>query len=156
MFVDMAVHITKSEVHTTCRAYLEQKIEGLKEELEAVRESAIAETKSSMGDKYETGREMMMQERNRLGKQLDIYTDQLTTLESIDPDKSHDEVKHGCIVFTDKSTFFISSAIGQIDVNDQQIFAISNEAPIAKAMKGMRAGDIFNFNGTSQTIKKIE
>ena len=155
MFVDMT-HITKSDVHSTCRAYLQQKIEGLKEELEAVRESAIAETKSSMGDKYETGREMMMQERNRLGKQLDIYTDQLTTLESIDPDKSHDEVKHGCIVFTDKSTFFISSAIGQISVNDQQIFAISNEAPIAKAMKGKKTGDAFSFNGATHTIQKIE
>ena len=155
MFVDMT-HITKSDVHSTCRAYLQQKIEGLKEELEAVRESAIAETKSSMGDKYETGREMMMQERNRLGKQLDIYTDQLTTLESIDPDKSHDEVKHGCIVFTDKSTFFISSAIGQVNLNSQSVFAISNEAPIAKAMKGKKTGDVFSFNGATHTIKKIE
>ena len=62
----MAKSISKPKVHEACRVFLMQKIENLSTELEALREAAIAETKSSMGDKYETGREMMMQERNRL------------------------------------------------------------------------------------------
>lgn len=154
MFVDMAV--SKSDVHKTCRVYLEKKIEDLQEELSAVRESAIAETKSSMGDKYETGREMMMQERNRLGKQLDLLTDQRTALDAIDPDKICDEVKHGCLVCTDKLIFFLGTAIGQINIDGQQVFVISGNAPITKEMNGKKVGDTFFFNGVSHEIKRIE
>lgn len=109
-----------------------------------------------MGDKYETGREIMMQERNRLGQQLDLLTTQLTTLESIDPEKQFNEVKYGCLVNTDLSVFFISSAIGQVPVEGKQIFAISGEAPIARSMQGKKEGESFSFNGITQIIKKIE
>lgn len=153
MFVDMEV--SKSEVHKACKDYLEKKIEGLQAELDAVRESAIAETKSSMGDKYETGREMMMQERNRLGKQLDLLIDQRTTLESIDPDKNHDEIKHGALVSSDKSLFFISAALGQLEVGSKSVFVISGNAPISKTMEGKKEGDVFTFNGVSHSIEAI-
>ncbi|MEQ9466561.1 MAG: hypothetical protein RLN88_04065 [Ekhidna sp.] len=152
----MASSISKAEVHKGCKDHLLQKIDDLKKELEAVKESAIAETKSSMGDKYETGREMMMQEGNRLGQHLDLFISQLATLESIDLDKRFCEVNHGCLVFTDKSIFFISSAIGQVSIDGKQVFAISGEAPIAKSMKGKKEGEPFSFNGITQIIKKIE
>ena len=153
MFVDMVV--SKPVVHKACRDYLEKKIEALQAELDAVRDSAIAETKSSMGDKYETGREMMMQERNRLGKQLDLLTDQRATLDAIDPEKKCSAVKHGCRVVTDKSIFFLGAALGQIAVKGNQIFVISGNAPISKAMEGKTEGESFTFNGVSHTINRI-
>ncbi|WP_425392155.1 hypothetical protein [Ekhidna sp.] len=148
--------VSKSEVHKTCKDYLEKKIEDLQAELDAVRESAIAETKSSMGDKYETGREMMMQERNRLGKQLDLLTDQRMTLDAIDAEKHCSEVAHGCLVFTDKSVFFLGAALGQIQVGEKQVFVISGNAPISKEMEGKKEGDSFTFNGVIHSIEKIE
>ena len=154
MFADMVV--SKPVVHKACRDYLEKKIEALQAELDAVRESAIAETKSSMGDKYETGREMMMQERNRLGKQLDLLTDQRATLDAIDPEKKCSAIKHGCMVITDKSIFFLGAALGQLNVNGTMIFAISGNAPICKAMEGKKKGDSFTFNGAKHTIVRVE
>ena len=124
-------------------------------ELEAIKESANAETKSSMGDKYETGREMMMQERNRLGSQLELAAEQLAAFNSIDPEKQYSEVKYGCVVLTESALFFLSAAIGKATVSNQLVFAISGEAPIAKAMLGRKANDSFTFNKKKYTIKEV-
>lgn len=147
--------ISKDKIQAAFIGLLEKKVADIKEELNAVRESATAETKSSMGDKYETSREMMMQERNRLGAQLDVFADQLAALNSIDPEKEYDQVTYGCLVETDQIHFFISAAVGQLAIEGQSIFAISGEAPIAKAMNGKHRGDTFSFNNKSFTVKDI-
>ncbi|WP_370087772.1 hypothetical protein [Ekhidna sp.] len=142
----------KKEVHDTCVKLLEGKIGDLEAELAAVRESAISETKSSMGDKYETGREMMMQEGNRLSHQLDLYLSQLATLKSIDAEKSLDHVKSGSLIQTNKGWFYISAPIGQVVHNEKRIFVISPSAPLAKEMMNKAINDSFTFNGQAQTI----
>ena len=126
--------LSKPVVLAACQQHITKKIKGLKSELDAVQESAIADTKSSMGDKYETGREVMMQERNRLAAQLDILSDQLAALNAIEPKKTHDEVRQGSLVETDKAIFFLSAAIGQVAIEDHQVFAISGAAPLGKLL----------------------
>ncbi|MEQ9007846.1 MAG: hypothetical protein RLP12_08185 [Ekhidna sp.] len=121
-----------------------------------MRESAIAETKSSMGDKYETGREMMMQERNKLNKQLDICVHQLTALNAIDLDKIYTEVRHGALVETNKGLFFISVALGALEKEKVKFFAISGEAPIAKQMIGKKRNDNFYFNNQQYNISGLQ
>ena len=147
--------ISKKNIRDGFEDFLRKKVSAIEEELKAIRESAAAETKSSMGDKYETSREMMMQERNRLGSQINVLTDQLAALKMIDVEKNYSEVSYGCMVHTDNAFFFISAAIGQLKVEDQVFFAISGEAPLAKAMMGRKEGDSFSFNKKSFTIKRI-
>jgi transcription elongation GreA/GreB family factor len=146
----------KRIVHQACIELLEKKIESIKTEVDAVQESAISDTKSSMGDKYETGREVMMQERNRLSSQMDLFTDQLTRLNALVPDKKHNEVRQGSLVRTDKAIFYLSVAIGQLNVNDKQIFAISSAAPLAKGMIGKKEKDSFSFNNVTYVIQHLE
>ena len=152
----MGHNLSKPEVLAACQEHISKKIKGLKGELDAVQESAIADTKSSMGDKYETGREVMMQERNRLAAQLEILSDQLASLNAIEPKNKHDEVRQGSLVQTDKATFFLSAAIGQITINDQQVFVISGAAPLGKAMKSKKAKESFSFNSQTYSIKHLE
>lgn len=142
----------KKEVHNECIDLLESKLKALQVELVAVRESAISETKSSMGDKYETGREMMMQERNRLSSQLDLYLNQLATLKSIDAEKPLRQAKSGSLIQTNKGWFYISTPIGQVVISDKPIFVISPNAPLAKEMMNKTVNDSFTFNGQTQTI----
>ena len=52
--------ITKEQVLQHCQEMIDGQIAELSNEIAKVEESAANETKSSMGDKYETGREMMM------------------------------------------------------------------------------------------------
>ena len=146
---------TKSKIQEAFAELIQEKISAINLELEAVRESATAETKSSMGDKYETSREMMMQERNRLGSQLEVFSDQLKALNSIDAEKEYAEISYGCLVKTESANFFISAAAGQLTIEGHVYFAISGEAPIAKAMIGRKSGDSFSFNNRLFTIKEI-
>lgn len=148
--------ILKHQIHTAFLEVLEKKIADIQSELDAIKESATAETKSSMGDKYETSREMMMQERSRLGSQLEVFINQKAALNAIDLEKNYTEVSYGCLVKTVQATFYLSAAIGPITLEKQSIFAISGEAPLSKVMIGKRAGESFSFNNKTFEIKSIE
>ncbi|SNT36893.1 hypothetical protein SAMN05421640_3598 [Ekhidna lutea] len=145
----------KKRIQKECLGMLRNKIKEIKSEIDAVQESAISDTKSSMGDKYETGREVMMQEKNKLNGQLEILLNQLTTLEMIEVEKTHERIRQGSLVETDKGTFFISVPFGQMTFENKQIFVISSSAPLAQEMAGKTVGESFSFNTQTHKIKSI-
>lgn len=145
----------KQEVKEACINQLEEKYESLIRELEAIRESATGETKSSMGDKYETSREMLTQESNKLTTQLELVRKQLHIVANIDIGTTQSTVAFSSLVKTNKGYFFLSVALGMIQVVDEKVFALSPAAPLSKAMMGLKAGESFQINGQSQTILAI-
>lgn len=146
--------ISKIEVLNFCTSHLQEKISELKSEIRKVIEDATNETKSSMGDKYETGREMMMQERTKLSDRLEILLKQKVQIELID-DKEHDVIKYGSLVQTNLGVYLIATALGAIKLDNKQIYVISQGAPVAKKMIGKKAGDKFSFNGKEQVINQV-
>lgn len=112
------------------------------------------DTKSSMGDKYETSREMLQQEINRLQSQLKVQLDQKAALSKISSEPC-EIVKNGAIVQTKQAYFFVSVGIGEIILEGQKIFAVSPEAPLIKVIWGLSAGAQFQFNSVSQEILAI-
>lgn len=112
------------------------------------------DTKSSMGDKYETGREMLQQEINNLQIQLNEILKQQDFLKTILL-KTSDKAEKGALVETDKGLFFISVSLGEIVFENKKIFAISPDAPLAKEMLGKIEGEVFTINNINQTIKNI-
>ncbi|MDB5240215.1 MAG: hypothetical protein JWP57_840, partial [Spirosoma sp.] len=48
--------LLKQALHARCRHYVQQRIDTARQAMEAAQESANSESKSSAGDKYETGR----------------------------------------------------------------------------------------------------
>lgn len=145
--------ISKEKVRASFIDLLQNKIGAIKTELDAIQESANADTKSSMGDKYETSREMMMQERNRLESQVQVINEQLVALSAIDPEIAYDKITQGSLVQTDGIVFFISAGIGKLDIEGVMVFALSGNAPLAKEMMGREEGDEFSFNGKAFYIK---
>jgi transcription elongation GreA/GreB family factor len=107
-----------------------------------------------MGDKYETSREMLQQEINNLQLQLNEQLKSQQILKSINP-ISHKTVSLGSLVETDKGKFFIAVSIGELSFNQEKIFIISAESPLAKAMNGKKQGEFFSLNNLSQAIKYI-
>jgi hypothetical protein len=71
------------------------------------------DTKSSMGDKYETSREMLQQEINNLQIQLNEHLKSQKILKNINPNP-HKVVSLGSWVETDKGKFFIAISLGEI------------------------------------------
>lgn len=113
------------------------------------------DTKSSMGDKYETTREMMQIELNKLGTQLREVQDMQLALKVIDPLKTCRVAESGALVQTNSHTFYIAAGLGKLQVNGSQVMVISKQSPMAKAMWQRQQGETFSLNGLAYQIVEI-
>ncbi|MEJ7692994.1 3-oxoacyl-ACP synthase [Daejeonella sp.] len=146
----------KEKLHRMCMDYVEERIATAQHAITAARESANDDTKSSAGDKYETGREMMQQEIDRNRKQLEESQKLKLVLEQIDPVKPTDIVQNGSLVITNYGKFYISISRGQISAEDSNYFAVSSVSPIGLKLMKQKAGFEFDFNGKLFRIEKVE
>ena len=143
----------KSELLEIIHQKISEKIQKL-EQLIAETRASNNDTKSSMGDKYETSREMLQQEINNLQIQLNEHLKSQQILKNINPNP-HKIVTLGSLVETEKGKFFIAVSLGELSFNQEKIFVISAESPLAKAMNGKKTGESFVVNNLSQIIKNI-
>ena len=143
----------KSELLEIIHQKISEKIQKL-EQLIAETRASNNDTKSSMGDKYETSREMLQQEINNLQIQLNEHLKSQQILKNINPNP-HKVVTLGSLVETEKGMFFIAISLGELSFNQEKIFVISAESPLAKAMNGKKTGESFVVNNLSQIIKNI-
>lgn len=146
--------MNKEELINLVRKRLSEKIQNF-EKLIAETRASSNDTKSSMGDKYETGREMLQQEINNLQVQLNEILKQQDFLKQI-LIKTSDKAEKGAIVKTERGLFFISVSLGEINFENQKIICISPESPLAKAMDGKQKGEVFSLNNISQKIILIQ
>ena len=145
--------MNKSEILNTVSEKLELKIKTL-ENLIAETRASNNETKSSMGDKYETTREMVQQEINNLQIQLNENVRAKNSLKFINI-TPHQIIGSGSLVETDKGLFFIAVSLGEISVEKMKIFIISPESPLTKVLIGKKKGDEISLNNTKQTIQNL-
>ncbi len=146
----------KEKLHRICMDYVEERINSARQAITAARESANDDTKSSAGDKYETGREMMQQEIDRNRKQLEESQKLKLVLEQIDSGKPTEVVQNGSLVSTNYGKFYISISRGQILVEDCNYFAVSSVSPIGLKLLKQREGYEFDFNGKLFRIEKVD
>lgn len=145
--------MNKQEILSIIKSKITDKIQNF-ETLIAETRASNNDTKSSMGDKYETGREMLQQEINNLQRQLNETLKQQELIKKTNPDACI-KVQNGALVKTNKGLFYISVSVGEIVFEKQKIMTISAESPLAQAMMGMEAGQLFSINNISQEIENI-
>ena len=146
----------KPALHAACRAYLQQRIDAAQAAMQAAQESANSETKSSAGDKYETGRAMAQEERNRNAVQLREALNLQAELLRIDPAKPCDTVRPGALVATSLGRFYLSISAGRLTVGGTDYFAVAPAAPVAAALSGKRVGEPATFNNKPVQITAIQ
>ena len=61
---------TKQQLYTKCQDFLNGRLEVIQSKILDIQNSLQSETKSSAGDKHETGRAMLQLEREKTGHQL--------------------------------------------------------------------------------------
>lgn len=132
-----------------------QKISVFQKMMNDAQESANNETKSSAGDKFETGRAMMHLEKDKNAKQLSEARKLELFLSQIKTDKVFDKVAFGSVVETSLGNYFISIAAGRIIIEGKKYFAISPQAPLAKEMLNKSIGDTINFNNNEVKILNV-
>lgn len=142
---------TKSEIHLKLRSQLEKSVEEARKEYALAKESRDSDTKSSAGDKFETGREMMQREMDKLSAQVDNTLNSIAKLDRIADLPTSSIISEGSLVETDQETYYVSIGYGKLDT----IFAISIESPLGLELKGKRVGDRIEMRGRNITIKHI-
>lgn len=143
----------KKNLLAYCQSLVQQKINEADAAMRAAQAAANEETKSSAGDKYETGRAMMQLEKEKLASQRAEAFKLKKVLDQISPERMTAAVALGSLVQTDIGWFLVAVGLGRITVDDQPCFVISPVAPIGQAMRGKRAGEEFRFN--RKTVKII-
>jgi len=146
----------KSALHAACLASLHERLALAQAGVQAAQESANSETKSSAGDKYETGREMASQERERQAAQLHEAQQLLGALQKLSPELPTDTVRLGAAVATSLGLFYVSVAAGRLRTAEGVEFvAVSATAPLVQALAGRRAGEYTSFNNKQIHIEQI-
>lgn len=145
----------KSLLYEYCLSFIEARISNFQNAIEQAQAASTDDTKSSAGDKYETTREMMQQEIDRNQKQLYEASQQKQLLKAIENVGSAKEAKNGSLIRTDQMWFYISISVGEINIDGQKVFAISQASPIGKLLIGKKQGDEFSFNGKKYNILEI-
>lgn len=106
--------IDKPALLAFCQAFVSAKADSLKLDIKNTQEASNNDTKSSMGDKYETSREMLQQDINRLKQQLAETQKMLFSLQTIKFKPQTLFVDVATIVNTTLGIFFIAASIGAI------------------------------------------
>lgn len=139
------------ELHNKLNARLTQ----LKETRDGLIESRESEGgKSSAGDKYETGVEMIQQEMERNQAQIDQVERQKEALNrvSLTPNTL---VSEGSLVVTDKASYFIGIPFGELKLETGNIYCISSASPIGELLLGKKEHDLVEFRDQKINIKNI-
>ena len=121
----------------------------------SAQESAANDTKSSMGDKHETSREILQQEREMNGRRMAEAIRQKEEIERILPNHEFTQIQSGTLAETSLGWFFFSTALGFVHVDNAKVAVVSMASPIGQSLKGMKAFDSIMFQGKPILIKQI-
>jgi transcription elongation GreA/GreB family factor len=144
----------KRQLKEACERFVNRRLETVSKVMSSGRDSLNSETKSSAGDKHETGRAMIQLEMEKAGQQLQNIQAMQTTLNKIGLDSS-DVARLGSLVHTNKGQYYLSISAGSLHIADQNYFAVSLSSPIGKLLLGKRAGDTEILNGMSIKITAV-
>ncbi|MFD2936850.1 3-oxoacyl-ACP synthase [Spirosoma flavum] len=145
----------KSALFTLCETYVQQRITTARQAMEAAQESANEESKSSAGDKYETGRAMAQLERDRHAQLLAEAKKLEQELTRLNIDKTYEIIQPGSLVTTNRGSFFISISAGKLALDGSDYFAISAASPIGTLLGGHRAGNSVTFNKVTYQVLEV-
>ncbi|WP_457615965.1 3-oxoacyl-ACP synthase [Lutibacter sp.] len=141
----------KKELLVACLKFLEIRKQTLLMSLNSIKKDLHSETKSSAGDKHETGRAMLQLEMEKIGKQLLEVQKMEEVIEKITIDKTSSIVCLGSIVITNKQNYFLAISAGEVIINENTYYAISPQTPIGKELLGSKKNDIIKFNNATIT-----
>ena len=145
----------KQQIFDKCSDYVESRFSTVQSSIEEIQESLTSETKSSAGDKHETGRAMLQLEREKAGQQLAEIENVKNALAQINIEKISETVILGSLVYTSQFNYFIAISAGLITVDSETFYAISPQTPMGQLLLGKRAGDSFIFREQVIVVKEI-
>lgn len=145
----------KEELYKQCVTYVDERLKTIENTISSNQKALASETKSSAGDKHETGRAMLQLEMEKAGQQLAAIQQMKVTLSKIDISRKSTLASLGALVETNLGTYFLGISSGQLAVAGTNYFAISVSSPIGKLLLGKKEGEQLFWNGKEINIQKI-
>lgn len=149
------VKAIKQELYRRCQDYLRERVRTAREAIADAQQAANDETKSSSGDKYETGRAMMQLEVEKNSVQLAESLRLQQALDQIDIKTQSDVVCPGSLVITDRGVYYIAISLGKVILQGETYFVIAATSPIGGQLMGLKAGDTMTFRGTAYVVREV-
>jgi len=141
---------SKTEIINAFKDKLNASLRGIQDAINQTEQALQEETKSSAGDKYETSREMLQADLDRLESQRTILQSSLA-LFAVSP--NNNQIVAGSIaeisINNQLHTLYIGPAIGNVTIDNLEIRAISTASPLGAALLGKHPQQEFNWNGKS-------
>lgn len=146
---------TKNDILLILQKKLKTSLEEAERDYVLAKESRDSDTKSSAGDKFETGREMMQREMDKLSASIDVLKSQIAKISTIDVHKSSPKVVFGSYLMTDAGHYFMSIGLGKICDEYGDFYAISSDSPIGSLWMGKQVGESIDIQTRKITLKSI-
>lgn len=124
--------------------------------LDGIQESIDSETQSTAGDKHDTSRELMQQERNKAAQNLQNQMSLDSLVLKLKKVIVSNEVGFGSLVLTNEGWFFIGLPLGRVCFERDDVLCISGNAPAAKFLESQRVGASIKMNGKNIKILRIK
>lgn len=123
--------------------------------MDYAQQAANEESKSSVGDKYETGRAMMQIERDKAAQQLEEAIKLKNILDQLSIEPHTDKIALGSLVITNTKKIFVSIGIGKLTLEGEDFLVVAPTSPLGQALMGLKRKDQLTFNKEQITILEI-
>jgi len=143
----------KQSLYNQCKEFVENRFQTIQNTINEIQIALTSETKSSAGDKHETGRAMLQLEREKAGNQLAEIVKVKEALSKININNSSKIIGLGSLVYTTNANYFIAISGGELKVGKELFYAISSNTPIGQLLIGKTIGDKIQFRDQEFIIK---
>jgi transcription elongation GreA/GreB family factor len=145
----------KKQLHQICSEFVENRAETVGEIIASNQKALQSETKSSAGDKHETGRAIVQLEMEKASQQLASIDLMKEVLSKINPEKNSSIVQLGSVVMTTLGNYFLSIGMGKIELKNTIYHAVSTSSPIGRVLLGLKVGESSVFNEKEMEVLAI-
>lgn len=148
----MKESICKEELLEELHKAIHRRINEASKILDEVQESVDSESQSTAGDKHDTSRELMQQERNKAAQNLQNQIAMDGLLIQLKNTASSNVITFGSLVLTSIGWIFIGLPLGKITFEKCDVLCVSGNSPMAKLLVNGKAGGCIEINNNSIEI----
>ena len=138
--------LIKMKLFQTCINFVNQRLLTTTNAMKSLQKALFSETKSSAGDKHETGRAMIQLEMEKASQQFESIHQMKKLLSKIELTTAGDIISLGSLIETDKGRYYLSISMGEVEVEGIQYYCISTNSPIGQQLLGKKVGDSLPLN----------
>ncbi|AUS05102.1 3-oxoacyl-ACP synthase [Pseudotamlana carrageenivorans] len=151
----MASAKIKEALYRLCCDFIDDRFKTIQKTISEIQESLTSETKSSAGDKHETGRAMLQLEREKAGNQWAEIQKTKEILDKVNLSKVSKQIGLGSVVYTSQANYFIAISAGVLKVEEERFYAISSNTPIGQLLMGHTVNDSITFRDQRFIITQV-